>query len=189
MGDFALARARLPPLFWLLSHITWLEDRRFGPDDMHAFFSDGARDTLDGRTRMFMRRSGGLPHVRGNVSVFSDCPLARSWWRVRIAAEAASDPEAGLTLDDAHATLRSNAQAWERLALLGLRQITVISQPRARAALIAALTQHGVFDVPTVLRTGRALARVGMTRSLAHIPWRELHAIATDAAADNGSAA
>ena len=175
------------PLFWLLCHIEWLEQGRFGPDSMHAFFTDGARDTLDSRTRTFMRRSGGLPHIRGNVSVFSDCSLARAWWRVRIAAEAAADPDAGLTLADAHATLRSNGPAWERFALLGLRQVTVISQPRARAALIAVLTEQNVFDDPSVLRTGRALARAGTMRSLAHVSWPELHEIAMNAAADTGS--
>ena len=55
------------PLFWLLCHLEWIEQGRFGPDRMHAFFTDGRGrgNTLDSRTRTFLRRTGGLPHVRG----------------------------------------------------------------------------------------------------------------------------
>ena len=184
LGD-AWAEAITPaqasrPLFWLLCHIEWLEQERFGVDRMHEYFTAGGGrgDALDARTRTFLRRSGGLPHVRGNVSALSDCPLARAWWRVRIATEAASAPDAGLSRGDAHTVLRASGPVWERFVMLALQRITAISQPRARAALIAALAHHGEPDAATVQRIAQALARMGSMRSLQHVPWAELRDIA-----------
>ncbi len=168
------------PLFWVLCHVEWIEQGRFGPDRMHAFFTDGGGrgDTLDSRTRTFLRRTGGLPHVRGNVSVLTDCPLARAWWRVRIAAEVAGDTDARLTRAEAHDVLRAAGQVWNEFAQMGLQRTTAINQPRARSALIAALAETGEWNKAAVTRSAQALARAASTRSLAHIPWPELMAIA-----------
>ena len=172
------------PLFWALCHIEWLEQGRFGSDRMHAFFTEGGGrgDTLDSRIRTFLRRMGGLPHVRGNVSVFTDCPLARAWWRVRIADEVAQDPDVSLSGDEAHDVLRAAGQVWNELAQMGLQRTTAINQPRARAALIVALAEAGQANQAAVTRTAQALARAASNRSLAHIPWAELRAIAHTAA-------
>lgn len=172
------------PLFWLLCHIEWIEQGRFGPDRMHAFFTEGGGrgDTLDARTRTFLRRTGGLPHVRGNVSVLTDCPLARAWWRVRVAAEVAEEPDSLLTLAEAHDVLRAAGQVWSEIAQMGLQRTTAINQPRARAALVAALADTGEANKAAVTRSAQALARAASTRSLAHVPWPELKAIAHTAA-------
>ena len=172
------------PLFWLLCHLEWIEEGRFEPDRMHAFFTEGGGrgDTLDSRTRTFLRRTGGLPHVRGNVSVLTDCPLARAWWRVRIAAEVAEDPDSRLTQAEAHDVLRAAGQVWNEIAQMGLQRTTAINQPRARAALISALAESDEWNKAAVTRSAQALARAASTRSLAHIPWPELKAIAHAAA-------
>lgn len=39
----------------------------------------------------------------------------------------------------AHATLHAEYPAWEELAMLSLRRITVVNQPRARAAVLSRL--------------------------------------------------
>ena len=44
---------------------------------------------IDACVRTVLRRLGGLPEVRGNRSVYVDCPFARAWWRERIVAQAA----------------------------------------------------------------------------------------------------
>lgn len=169
------------PFFWLLSHIAWLEQDRFGVDDLDSAFTASA-STLDDQTRTFLRRSSGLPHIRGNISVFSDCPLARAWWRCRIASAVADDSDGAVSREDAHRVLHDHRPVWETLVMLSLRRITVINQPRARAALVAALVGCDRPDRETVQRMALALARPGLTRSLEHTPWTELYQTATRAA-------
>ena len=167
------------PLFWLLAHLDWLEQGRVGADRMHAYFTEGGgrEDTLDARTRTFLRRTGGLPHVRGNVSVLTDCPLARAWWRVMVASEVSSDPAAGLTRAQSHDVLRSAGQVWNELAQMGVHRTTAVNHPRARAAIIAEMAEHGNLNQALVRRIAQGLARASMSRSLAHIPWEELRSI------------
>ena len=170
------------PLFWLLCHIVWLEQGRFGSGPLASAFTATA-SSLDGETRNFLRRSGGI-YVRGNVTAFSDCPLARAWWRCRVAATAGE--AAGLAISEAaHRTLHDNRPAWETLVLLSLRRITAINQPRARAALVDALIDHGRPNPALVQRIAGALARQGLSRSLEHTPWEELREIAARAAAED----
>ena len=167
------------PLFWLLCHIEWIEQERFGADVLPAFFTDRHKDP-DGRTRDFLRRSGGI-YVRGSVSAHSDCPLARAWWRTGIAAEAASDPGAEVTPEQAHAVLRASRQVWEKFVELALKRVVAISQPRARAALISALARRERVTPDAVQEIAQALARHGLVRSIEHTAWDELHAIAAEA--------
>ena len=173
------------PLFWLLCHIVWLEQGRFGSGPLASAFTATA-SSLDGETRNFLRRSGGI-YVRGNVTAFSDCPLARAWWRHRVAVTA-GDAAGRAISEAAHRVLHDNRPAWETLVLLSLRRITAINQPRARAALVDALIDH---DKPTgamVQRIAGALARQGLSRSLEHTPWEELRAIAARAAGEEDDA-
>ena len=169
------------PVFWLLCHIDWLEQDRFGADRLASSFTASAV-SLDDQTRTFLRRSGGLPHIRGNISVFSDCPLARSWWRCRIVDAVVDDAGGEISREDAHRVLHDYRPVWETLVRLSLRQITVINQPRARAALVAALIRRDRPGPETVQRIAMALARHGLTRSLQHTPWPELQEIAVHAA-------
>ncbi len=166
------------PVFWLLLHIGWLEQERFGTDRLaDAFLKTG--QTQDAETRNFLRRTGGI-YVRANVSVFSDCPLARAWWRHRIASATAADGES-VSFEDAHQVLHRHRPVWETLVLLSLRRLTVINQPRARAALIAELIERDKPDRETVQQIATALARHGLGRSLEHTPWEELRAITASA--------
>ena len=169
------------PFFWLLSHIVWLEQHRFGVDDLDSAFTASA-STLDDQTRAFLRRSSGLPHIRGNISVFSDCPLARAWWRCRVVSAVADDSGGAISREDAHRLLHDHRPVWETLVMLSLRRITVINQPRARAALVAALVECDRPDRETVQRMAMALARQGLARSLEHTPWPELRQVAARAA-------
>lgn len=177
------------PLFWLLCHIAWIEEDRFGVDNLDDMFFSKA-EHIDDQTRDFLRRSGGI-YVRGNVTTFSDCPLARAWWLCRTvdaAADAAASAGGALNRADAHRVLHDNRPVWETLVLLSLRRITAINQPRARAALVDALIDHGKPDPEAVRRISSALARQGLSRSLEHTPWEELREIAARAARDGDDA-
>ena len=78
------------PVFWTLAHIRWLEEGQLGDQIEETLLRGGGRDsTEDQRTRNLLRRVGGLPHVRGKVSVLSDSPISRAWWRGSVASEIA----------------------------------------------------------------------------------------------------
>ena len=71
-----------------------------------------APQRLDSCVRAVLRRLGGLPEIRGNRSVYVDCPLARAWWRERIVEQAA-----GRDLDVAvmvRAVIRTHQTYWEK---------------------------------------------------------------------------
>ena len=169
------------PLFWLLCHVVWIEQGRLG-DSGHsvraALMTEGspAKDS-EARTRNLLRRTGGI-FVRGNVSVFSDCPMAQAWWRWHLALQVAQVTGGRVGRAEAHATLHANHPAWEELTMLSLRRITVVNQPRARAAMVsrlhAMLDHHGKLTKKHVKDVGVEFARVGLRRSFEHTPWEKL---------------
>ena len=127
------------PVFWTLAHIHWLEKGQLGNQIEESLLLGGGRDSTDDqRTRNLLRRVGGLPHVRGKVSVLSDSPISRAWWRGNVALEIAEAMADVSTLNpaDIHRVLHSNNDAWARLVGDSVHRITVLNQPRARAALV-----------------------------------------------------
>ena len=168
------------PHFWLLCHIRWIEACRLGDDGpklSQAFLAGQRRgDIRERETRNFLRRTGGI-FVRGNVSVFSDCPLARAWWRYRLAKEVSNVTEGAITQSSAHDVLHRNRQSWETMVMLSLRRITAINQPRARAAIVHYLGVHlnGRFKKSDVKGVATALARLGLRQSLNNTPLHELY--------------
>ena len=166
------------PAFWTACHIKWLEQGRLG-NDPDAAFSTGVagkrQPNLDTRTRDVLRHLGGLPHIRGNVSVFSDCPLSRAWWRRRLAVEAVEHAPAGdLTVDSAHRALHRSNQVWETLVMLSLRRVTAINQPTVRAAIVAYLASQDHVQPKDVTAIAQACARQGLGYSLRHVSWDDL---------------
>ncbi len=174
----------LRPLFWLLCHIEWLEQRCFGTSGhrLAEMFTAGHRDKkLEGRTRNFLRRTGGLRDIRGNTSVFSDCPLARAWWRFHLAEQVeriTTSIGARINRRTAHRTLHTNRPAWEESVMLSLQRITVINQPRGRAAIVRELDRRleskGRIRKTDVQEIALVFARQGLRRSFEHTPWKDL---------------
>lgn len=168
------------PVFWLLCHVAWIEQGRLG-DSGHlvraALMDDPRAKDSEARTRNLLRRTGGI-FVRGNVSVFSNCPMARAWWRWYLARQVAEVTKGRVGRADAHATLHASNGAWEELARLSLWRITVVNQRRARAAVVsrlhALLGQHGKLNKNHVKDIAVEFARVGLRRSFEHTSWDEL---------------
>ena len=80
---------------------------------------------------------GGVPSdVRGKFTVFVNPPLARAWWRGRLAVDVAQNSEGELNAEQAHYPLHASNAAWERLIQHSASQITVLNQARVRAALV-----------------------------------------------------
>ncbi|MCY4541788.1 MAG: hypothetical protein OXB95_05255 [Rhodobacteraceae bacterium] len=167
------------PLFWLLCHIEWISEHKLGSkgQTLKDALMPGTGD-MEGNVRSFLRRTGGLPHVRGNTSVFSDCPLARAWWRFRLASEVEGTTEGQIERKTAHEIFHRNRPSWETLIRLSLKRITAINQPRARAAIVHHLSErietNGRFTKEDVETFATGLARVSLRRSLDHTPLEEL---------------
>lgn len=171
------------PLFWLLCHIVWIEEGRLGADGLaleEALLS--GVEKREGRIRNFLRRTGGLPRVRGNTSVFSDCPLARAWWRFHLAEEVDRTTEGRIEAGAAHWLFHFHRPSWETLVTMSLRRVTTINQPSARAAIAYHLGErmrtNGRFNQKDVEAIATGLARVSLRRSLDLTPLGELYEMA-----------
>ena len=176
------------PVFWTLAHIRWLEEGQLGDQIEETLLRGGGRDsTEDQRTRNLLRRVGGLPHVRGKVSVLSDSPISRAWWRGSVASEIADAAADDLTLSaaDVHQVLHSHNDAWARLIGDSVHRITVMNQPRARAALIKlyeGASRQGEPVQPLEMQlTARLFSRHSMALAFEHLDWDELIDIAREA--------
>ena len=207
LADTVTMRDAARPWFWLLCHIGWLERGDLGDNVQRAFcWSSAAAGKLDetgqleAETRNFLRRTGGIESVRGKVSVLSDCPLARAWWRYRLARDAACAAGDGQVLKpaDAHRSLHHSRPLWEELVGLGVRRLTVINHDRARAAIVSTLFRVVSRAAPDgriewekkhIAAAARELGREALVRSLEHVEWPELCRIAETATPKSGDAA
>lgn len=166
--------------FWLLSHIDWIEQGRLGgaASLKEALLEGPGRGGTEGQVRNFLRRTGGLPLIRGKTSVFSDCTLARAWWRHRIASEVAEVTKDEVSAATAHWALHASRPAWERLTMLSLRRLTVMNHSRARAAIVSELARrlrtYGRINEQQVLAMAMAIARLGLRSSLHHVSMEAL---------------
>ena len=171
-----LPRDASQPAFWTVCHIRWLEEGTLG-DDPCATFSTGIpgkRDSdSDTQTRDLLRHLGGI-YVRGNVSVFSDCPLARAWWRRRLAVLAAEEAPHVLDVDTAHRALHRSRPVWEEITRLSVKRLTIINHSRARAAIIAHIASRPKIETNEVATIARGVARYGLEHSLHYVPWDNL---------------
>ncbi len=149
------------PIYWYIMHTAWIRSLWFGSDLVKTFVhtsrsaSDPMENQVDDRARSVMRRVGGLVEERGKVSVFSDCPMARAWWRRRISISVAEYSEGTLTADQAHIALHKKSAVWEPLVLNSLRRVTVVNNPRIRAAIVA----H-IASVDSIVSSGKICTRL-----------------------------
>ncbi len=177
------------PLLWTRCHLQWIADGQFGERLDEAFLgtlgSGIEEKTTEAAARNLLRRLGGLPHVRGKVSVLNDCPLSRAWWRGRIAALATEHCQGAFDVETAHRVLHSSNDAWLRLVGDSVRRITVVNHASVRAALIneyrtASRDSGGV--PPKEMQTGvRLLARHGPAVIFDALDWSELCDITSEA--------
>ena len=179
------------PAFWTLCHAFWMRSFLFGGDLGAVFFDGPKADNGEARTRNFLRRTGGLRPVRGNVSPLTDCPVSTAWWRYRVALEASEESARHgdqLTTAEAHEALRQPT-VWENLALWSIRRVTSLSAPRARGAVIAVLARHtqvpsGTEATQRVQSVMRSVARVGHAHSYFDTSWPQLIAAAEQGLAE-----
>ena len=186
------------PAFWALCHIAWLEAECFEPP-LTPFFL-GAKvtgkepATTDAAVRNLFRRMGGLPHVRGKLSVLADCPISCAWWRRRVARLAAAESERvgdPFSVEDAHRVLHAGSDAWARLVGDSVRRITVVNSCRLHAALVAeysdASRDERGLPAKELQAVVRELATFGTTLCFDTVPWTEMREIVGRAVATTRS--
>lgn len=177
------------PAFWFTCHAKWISTGKFVDDLPQAMLAGqniaNKQGLLEHQTRNFIRRTGGIDVVRSRTSVFSDCTIARAWWRREIASDAAKASQGELDVDTAHRILSINNPAWESFVTDALRRVPVANHARLRAAILCQFEDAGVdakAAPPNLRAVGRELARLGASASLQHIPWPELLEVAKEAA-------
>ena len=183
------------PAFWYACMAEWIEAGVL-PANLHDALLVGQRRKtqqalLDHQTRNFIRRTGGIDVVRNRISVISDCPVSRAWWRRTVASDIEAAAEGEIDVGTAHRVLHANNDEWENFAMDALKRITVTSHPRLRAAVVCQFSnarRDKEMDAgrPQLQAVARELGRLGVTVSMQHIPWSEMRELAASAAATVG---
>ena len=128
-------------------------------DTALAAHGDSAASKLDGCVRTVLRRLGGLPEVRGNRSVYVNCPLARAWWRERLVREVAPD-DSTLARQVRAVVHPESQQYWEDLVTFVVSRNSVFGSTKVRNILIRTLARALDADPLSPLRKGTVLKRL-----------------------------
>ena len=91
----------------------------------------------DACVRRILRRMSGISDVRGNRSVFSDCTLARAWWRERLVRQA--ERKTGIEAKVLGTVLRHSKEHWESLVTAMVSRSTVFGNTVVQNAFVASL--------------------------------------------------
>lgn len=98
-------------------------------------------DEIDKCVRGIFRNLGGLTGPRGKRTTFIDCPLAKCWWRHRIACQAHKCfPE--IDVKEYSDCLRRPSM-WQELIESMVSRLTVIGDDNIRLAVIRYLVENG----------------------------------------------
>ena len=151
-------QARSSP-WWYVCHIAWLRSGVFPdpPDTTSkarvnprltasnaATMLASASKNLDEATRQLLRRLGGLPHIRRSRGVATDPPIARAYWRHRLAAEAATAASggAGISVEGIHQMLHHRS-SWGRFIERSQLTYSSLLSPRAITAVCVVAASSG----------------------------------------------
>lgn len=149
--------------FWMALLLWWWE-KRYILDGWAA--EQGRGEWADDRlTRFIGWRLGGLPHVRGSVSVF-ECPMARAWWRPLIAKRASDGSDGFLTPDRAH-TVLGYPPVWYAVAEVLVKRLAALNHPRALAAALMSFEDNPPSPIGNETRNAAARRRLEQLGRLA----------------------
>lgn len=172
-------------VYWTLCYGGWFKQGALG-NDPGAVLVTGKpgpqSKTPDQFARTLMRNIGGLHHVRGPVSVFSDCPFARAYWRYRIADEATNASGGRLSHTDAHQALHRN-QIWETLISLCVRRVTVLNNHAVRAAVVALIASRPTLKPQELVEIAWIIGAHGQAFIFDQMPDSEVQAVVDRAVA------
>lgn len=113
---------------------------------------------IDSCVRSVLRRLGGLPEIRGNRSVYVDCPFARAWWRERMVEQVArGDDEVAAQV---RAVVRISQTYWEKFVDRIVFRNSTFGSANIRNAFLRAIAQLVDRDPKSELRNASALQRI-----------------------------
>ena len=135
---------------------------------------------VDSCVRTILRRLGGLPEVRGNRSVYVDCPFARAWWRERV-VEQASRGDATVAAR-VRRIIRISQTYWEKLVDRIVFRNSTFGSENIRNAFFRALSELVQANPDSNLARTKGLQRL-CRRATAYQGGREL-SILTDSELD-----
>ncbi len=113
---------------------------------------------IDVCVRTVLRRLGGLREVRGNRSVYVDCPFARAWWREHTVNQAAGGD--AQIASGVRAILRTNQTYWEKLIDRIVFRNSTFGSENIRNAFLRALAQCVETNPSSELTSSRGLQRL-----------------------------
>lgn len=159
------------PAFWTAAHIVWAEEDLLEEGWARKLVGKDA----DATARNVCRNLGGLPHVRGKISVLVDCPLARAWWRVRMAGLIADASDEPLDIESIHRMLHSST-VWATLAGELVRRVAVMNEPRALAAMFSLFSEGHVASLNSknVLKMIHRLASYSTVINFSVVPFADM---------------
>jgi len=136
---------------------------------------------VDSCVRAVLLRLGGLPEVRGNRTVYVNCPFARAWWRERLVRQAAhADAEKA---DSIRKLIRIKQAYWEKLVDRIVTRSPTFGSTTVRSAFVKTLADFVQANPDSALAKSDGLVRWGL-RASAKQGSLELR-ILTDAELDN----
>ena len=121
----------------------------YGKDKINRTLNKNIPDEIDNCVRDIFRKMGGLIHVRGKRTTFIDCPLAKCWWRHRIACETHSHFR-NFEIEDYSDLLRNNPVVWQELVEAMVSRLTIIGDQNVRPAIVRYLTEYNNTSQATV---------------------------------------
>ena len=132
---------------------------------------------IDSCVRAVFRRLGGLPEIRGNRSVYVDCPFARAWWRERMVEQVARGDEE--VAAQVRAVIRISQTYWEKLVDRIVFRNSTFGSVNIRNAFLRALGQLLDSEPGSTSRNSSALQRI-CRRATAYQGSRELSILDDD---------
>ena len=145
-----------------------------GAERIDSVLRDGTEkgpQRIDSCVRTVLRRLGGLPEIRGNRSVYVDCPLARAWWRERMVEQAVGG-DVQLAEQVRH-VIRIHQTYWEKLIDRVVFRNSTFGSANIRSAFVRALAQFVEANPNSGLENTTGLQRV-CRRATAYQGNREL---------------
>ena len=126
---------------------------------------------MDSTVRTVLRRLGGIPEVRGNRSVYVDCPFARAWWRGRLVEQTAQE-DTSLAVQ-VRKVIRIHQTYWEKLIDRIVSRNSTFGSLQVRNAFLQALACFIAANPGGALHKTKALERT-CRRIAVHQGVREL---------------
>ena len=115
---------------------------------------------MDACVRRIFRVMGGILSDRGHRTTFLDCPLAKCWWRHKIAVDVADLLECPEQIKVYSDTLRPT-HIWDTLLQHIVSRQTIVGFPKVLAAIVDEIVRMAQSETTNESKIREKLAKVG----------------------------